>query len=157
MKQTHLLNTGKLGATVLVVAGTLILLGCSGDQAMTSPTAPSGGGQGAMAVQLGLWGGGGVRLEVGATEARIEFVCAHAVLGAPIFLDDLGSFAATGTYFPEGPGPIRAGDEQGRPASILGRVTGDMMKLSVTLDEGNEFIGSYELQRNKGGPVYKCQ
>jgi len=157
MRPNHEMRIGKFAVATLVVAGVIAVVGCSGDQAMTSPTSPGGGGQGASMVQIGHWGGSGITLDVSDSEARLELACAHALLSAPIPLDSIGSFTAPGTYFPEGMGPIPDGDVQGHPATFLGRVTGDVMKLSVTLDEGNEFVGSFELVRNQAGRVIKCQ
>lgn len=157
MNRNHVMRFRTLGAITLLVLSGSVLLGCSGDKAMTSPTAPGGGGASAASVQIGLWGGNGIKLDVSDTEARVDFACAHAVLGAPIPLDSIGSFFASGTYFREGPGPISEPDVQGTPATFLGRVTGDFMKLSVTLDEDNKFIGSFELQRNKSSRIIKCQ
>ncbi len=157
MRPDYEVGIGKLGVTALVVVSAVVLIGCSGDQAMTSPTSPGGGGQSASVVQFGRWGGSGITLDVSESEARIEFACAHALLGAPIPLDAIGSFTAPGTYFPEGPGPVHDEDLQGHPATFIGRVTGDFMKLSVTLDEGNEYVGTFELKRNLSGRVIKCQ
>jgi len=156
MRPNHEMRIGKFAVATLVVVGAIVLIGCSGDQAMTSPTSPGGGGQSAT-IQTGLWGGSGIMLNVSDTEARIEFACAHATLGAPIPIDSIGSFDATGLYFPEGPGPVHDGDVDGHPATFLGRVTGDHMKLSVTLNEGNEFVGSFDLVRGETVRVIKCQ
>ena len=157
MRPNFEMRIAKLGIAALAVTSAIVLIGCSGDQAMTSPTSPGGGGQSASMVQIGHWGGSGIMLDVSDTEARLEFACAHALLGAPIPLDSIGSFTAPGTYFPEGMGPIPDEDLQGHPATFLGRVTGDVMKLSVTLDEGNEFVGIFELVSNQTGRVIKCQ
>jgi hypothetical protein len=158
MRPKYEMRIGKLGVAALVVASAVVLLGCSGDQAMTAPTSPGGGGsQGATVVLSGNWGGSGVVMEVGDTQVRIEFACARAILAAPISLDASGTFTVAGTYYPEGPGPIHQGDEDGKPATFLGRVSGNMMKLAVTIDENSQFVGTYGLEHGKSVQVHKCQ
>jgi hypothetical protein len=118
-------------------------------------------------VDDGTWGGRGVRLDVGASGARLEFDCAHGRINGPFALDRAGRFEARGTYTREG-GPARVGADVPdgvRPAdegaetfeaSYAGRVEAGKMTLSVTLSPGGARLGPFRLARGEQATLVKC-
>jgi hypothetical protein len=104
----------------------------------------------------GLWGGDHIRFEVTEGGARIDFDCAHAAVEGRIFVDGAGRFSASGTYYHERGGPVREGEEaRGEAVRLSGRVGGSLMKLNVT--RAGTSLGSFDLNRDKEGRVFKCR
>jgi hypothetical protein len=103
----------------------------------------------------GTWGGTGVRLEVGAGGAEVEFDCAHGTLGR-LALDAGGGFDVAGTFTRERGGPVRSDEEPEKlPARYSGKVEGDRMTLRVAA-EGIEETLTYTLTRGNAGRLRKC-
>ena len=104
----------------------------------------------------GTWGGEHAALTVTATNATIEFDCAHGALPAPIALAD-GAFDVMGDYFPEHGGPIRIDDPVVRqPARYSGSINGRTMTLRVRLIESAQDVGTFTLALGSNGRVFKC-
>ena len=107
-------------------------------------------------VPIGTWGGEHAALTVTATDATIEFDCAHGALPAPIAIT-AGAFDANGDYFPEHGGPIRIDEPTVRqPARYGGSITGRTMTLRVRVIETAQDVGTYTLTLGTSGRVFKC-
>lgn len=116
----------------------------------------SGGGSGGKSVAAGTWGGRGVRLQVSASGADIEYDCAHGTIGK-MTLDAAGRFDAQGTHAAERGGPVRADEEaKGQPARYTGRIEGKTMTLRVVLTGTNQTVGTFTLTHGDEGRLVKC-
>ncbi|CAN5752414.1 hypothetical protein BH18ACI4_BH18ACI4_25650 [soil metagenome] len=110
------------------------------------------------AVKAETWGGEHVRIEFNDGDARVEFDCAHGTLTDPLKTDSEGRFTLNGTYVREGPGPIRLNVPRvSQPARYSGRIKGDEMSLSVTLNNSSQEIGTFTLTRGSEGLIRKCR
>lgn len=106
-------------------------------------------------VAAGAWGGAGVRLEVGAAGAEVEFDCAHGTLGR-LALDAGGGFDVAGTFTRERGGPARSGEEPEKlPARYSGKVEGEKMSLRVVAEGLDETL-DFTLTRGDAGSLRKC-
>ena len=106
---------------------------------------------------VGTWGGLGVRIDVSVIGATIEYDCAHGTIDQPIVADRDGRFSVTGTHIREHGGPIRVDETPDRhPARYDGQVTGNSMRLSVTLTDSNQMIGPFDATLNGSPRVVKC-
>jgi len=105
----------------------------------------------------GLWGGTGIKIEVGSKSATVEYDCANGSILGPLSVDKKGHFNWHGTLVREHGGPIRS-DEVAKqePAIYAGSVKGDTMSLTVTLARTNEAIGPFSLKRGSAGRLRKC-
>jgi hypothetical protein len=107
-------------------------------------------------VPNGTWGGDHASLTVTATNATIEFDCAHGALPAPIALTD-GAFDTAGDYFPEHGGPIRVDEPVVRqPARYSGSINARTMTLRVRVAETSQDVGTFTLTLGTNGRVFKC-
>jgi hypothetical protein len=123
----------------------LALSGCGG------ASRPSG------LVPQGSWGGDHVELVLGAAHGTIEFDCAHGTMQGPIPVDPDGAFHATGTFVREHGGPIRDGEPLDQhPARYIGTTDGRRMTLTVTLSDGSQQIGTFELVLGGPARLLKC-
>lgn len=107
-----------------------------------------------LALAHGTWGGSHIEMTVGPDGATFEMDCAHGAIREPVSVGKDGRFRASGTYAPEHGGPVREGDEEGRPAVYEGRVEGKTMTLVIRV--GEEEIGTYELTQGRSGRIRKC-
>jgi hypothetical protein len=105
---------------------------------------------------VGLWGGKGISVTVGATGATVEFDCGRGSLDAPLALDGSGNFAIAGTYVAEG-GATMQDPPPPRPARYAGAIAGQTMTLTVTLTDDNQEIGTYTLGLAQPAEIRKCQ
>ena len=117
---------------------------------------PSVAGE-ARRIVSGLWGGDHVRMMVSDMGARLEYDCAVGTIDQPIVLDASGRFTAKGSYTPERGGPSRDGSTAVARARYVGRVGGDTMKLTVTLETGKEPVGVFTLKRGDDVLLTKCR
>ena len=104
----------------------------------------------------GNWGGADLLLTLTPTGGTAEFDCAHGAISSPLQVDGLGNFDVPGTFIQEG-GPSRLGD--GRPvypARYAGRITGNVMKLTVTRTDSVVSLGTFTLERDGQARVFKC-
>ena len=113
----------------------------------------AGGGR----VPTGTWGATSLRLEVTAQGATTEYDCAHGTIDEPLVTDRDGRFTAAGTHVREHGGPIRQDEQPDRhPARYQGQLTGDTMRLTVTLTDVSQDIGTFTLTRGATGRIVKC-
>jgi len=89
--------------------------------------------------------------------ARLEFDCAGGTIDQPIVLDTSGRFTVKGSYSPEHGGPRRRESPAAARARYLGRVNGDVMQLTVTLESGDERVGTFRLKRDANVLLTKCR
>lgn len=108
-------------------------------------------------IPAGVWGGAHIRLEVKDGGAEIEFDCAHGTIEQAIALDVEGRFDVKGNYFVQHAGPVRRGEENGRPAHYTGKIEGDTMTLTATLTDNSDTVGPFTLTRGSRGNVFKCR
>lgn len=108
-------------------------------------------------LSAGEWGGKHISLEVTANGASLDFDCARGEINQAIVLDSNGRFNVQGTYTREGPGPTRAGEDQGSTARYSGSVNGDTMTLSVAPANSTNQNNTFTLTRGKAGRVWKCK
>ena len=108
-------------------------------------------------LQIGVWGGQHVRMEVTRDGAQLDFDCAHASINQPLKLDRSGRFDARGLYAQEHGGPVRADESQeGQPARFRGRLKGKTLTLTIVTDGSRETIGPYTLRFGQEPRVVKC-
>jgi hypothetical protein len=103
----------------------------------------------------GVWGGDHVRMEIAGERASLEFDCATGTIGQPIVLDGSGRFSAKGSYAPEH-GPRRE-RETSTSAVYAGRVSGETMTLTITLEAGAQRVGRFTLTRDREPLLTKCR
>ena len=108
-------------------------------------------------VPPGLWGGAHVRMVVGTEDARLEYDCASGTIDRPIVLDATGRFSATGSHSSERGGPRREGQAAVARARYVGRIRGNTMTLTVTLEDPKQRIGVFTLARNDDTLLTKCR
>lgn len=107
----------------------------------------------------GRWGGPHVELTFdSAGSAVAEYDCAHGTLAAPITDLGDGRFTATGVHVIEHGGPVIDGEPpDAHPAIYAGRLRGDRLQLTVTLQDGSrQEIGPFELVRGAPGMLFRC-
>jgi hypothetical protein len=110
------------------------------------------------AVRTGAWGGEHISLEVTDGGATAEFDCGRAVIPHALKLDRRGRFDVGGTYHEERGGPVRQGaQDAAHPARFAGRVRGGEMRLTVTLTDEKEIIGSFTLVHGREPSLVKCR
>lgn len=129
---------------VASVALVLVAAGCA-------PTAAD------MSVPSGRWGGVGIQLDVTAQGATMEYDCAHGTIDQPIIADRDGRFSATGVHVREHGGPIRLDEPPDRhPARYDGRLAERSMRLTVTLLDAPQSVGTFDLSLGGLARVVKC-
>ena len=109
-------------------------------------------------IPKGTWGGLHISMEVADGSATIEYDCARGTIDGPLKLDRGGRFSFGGTHAREHGGPIRS-DEQpdSHPARYTGWTDGKTMKLTVTLLDTKETVGTFTLVHGNAGRVFKCR
>ena len=136
---------GRLDARIAVSIVCAALTGCG------TPAAPD------VAVATGSWGGVSIRLDVAATGATIEYDCAHGTIDQPLVADRDGRFSAKGTHVREHGGPVRIDEPLDRhPAQYAGQVSGASMRLTVTLLDTPQVVGTFDAVFGVNGRVLKC-
>ena len=106
---------------------------------------------------IGVWGGVGIRLDLTAQGAAIEYDCAHGTIDQPVVADRNGRFSATGVHVREHGGPIRADEPSDRhPARYDGEVTGRSMRLTVMLLDVAQSLGPFDLTLGGAARIAKC-
>lgn len=107
----------------------------------------------------GTWGGVHAELTFDtAGNAVAEYDCAHGTLDAPVTDLGDGRFTATGLHVIEFGGPeIEGVPPDAHPAIYAGRLRGDRLELTVTLQDGErQEIGPFELLRGAPGTLFRC-
>src|SRR5262249_37313245 len=108
-------------------------------------------------IKAGRWGGPHVAMMVTAERTDIEFDCGSASVDGAIPLDREGSFAVTGTFVQERPGPTRPEGPPRRPMRMTGSVKDDSMDMRMTLTDQNEDVGSFTLAFGADARLVKCK
>ena len=109
------------------------------------------------APQTTIWGGDHVEMEVTASDARLEFDCAHGTIDEPLRADSKGAFQAKGTLTPERSGPSRDGASRTAKVTYSGTIAGDAMTLRIGADGQDPQGTTYQLTRDRRGNVRKCR
>lgn len=104
----------------------------------------------------GTWGGPSIQMTVSPEGAALDLDCAHGAIDGPIAVGSDGRFRASGTYAVEHGGPVREGEEKGRPAVYEGRVEGKKLTLVILIAEGKQEVGTFELTQGRFGRIMKC-
>jgi hypothetical protein len=129
-----------LGASIALIAA------CNG------PAHPNG----LTSVPLGTWGGEHISLVVQEGGATILFDCAHGSVEEHMALDASGRFDVRGSFVPErgGPGP---GDSLGaHPSRYAGSTDGRTMRLTVTLSDTSQSMGSFTASLGESPRLVRC-
>jgi hypothetical protein len=127
-----------LGALLATAAGP-----CAKD--LAGPIAPS------------EWGGEHIGLTVSANGGALEYDCASGTIDQPIVSATNGNFIAQGTHTPGHGGPIMVGEVPDRhPAQYEGWTDGETMRLSVTLTDTGQKLGTFTLVRGQSPRVFRC-
>jgi hypothetical protein len=108
-------------------------------------------------VPPGPWGGEHVRMIVNSSGAVLEYDCATGRIDRPLILDAKGGFNAQGSYVPEHGGPRRDDDAGATGARYVGRVRGETMRLTVTLEQTKTPVGVFTLTRGGDPLLTKCR
>jgi len=128
-----------------ILAGCLVLVSCGSPLQPDTRPAP------------GAWGGAGIRLDVTAVGATIEYDCAHGTIDQPIILDRSGGFSVMGTHVREHGGPIRIDEAPDRhPARYDGEVSGNVMRFTVTLLDAIQSVGPFSAALGVAPRLVKC-
>ena len=117
----------------------------------------------------GTWAGPGIQLTVSEDGASLEYDCAHGTIDQRVTLDANGDFDLSGTYQTETGGPNQlsiAPEEASSPPSkkvisgyaarYNGKVTGQTMTLSVTLNDRQHPVGTFKLVYGASSKLRKC-
>jgi hypothetical protein len=103
------------------------------------------------------WGGEHIGLKISATGATLEYDCASGTIDQPIVATTDGNFVAQGTHTRGHGGPTRMDEIPDRhPARYDGWTDGETMRLSVTLTDTGDKLGSYTLVRGQTPRVFRC-
>jgi len=108
-------------------------------------------------VRSGQWAGQHIVMTVGATSTDIEFDCGRATVPGTIDTSRDGTFAATGTFLQERPGPSTPDGPAKRPMRLSGAVDRDTMNVSFTLSDTNEDLGTFSLTFGGTARLVKCK
>jgi hypothetical protein len=106
-------------------------------------------------VTRGDWGGSEVAMSVTENGATIQFDCANGTITKKLGTKRDGTFTAEGTYMRNGPGPIRVGQE-GLAVTFKGKVTGQVMKLTMTDVKTGEILGDYTVTKGQSTRLHRC-
>ncbi|HEU4821021.1 MAG TPA: hypothetical protein VFS87_07690 [Qipengyuania sp.] len=129
---------------VLVLLIGVSLTGCA---ALPAPTGPV----------TGRWGGEHVGLTLDATGGTVEYDCAAGRIDEPIVPDTNGGFNAGGSHTPNTGGPERVGEPRPNyPARYTGTVSGDTMRLQVTLPGRDLEMPPLVLRRGVEPQLTRC-
>ena len=130
--------TAGLVSLCLVAAGP-----CAPD--LAGPVAPS------------EWGGDHIGLTISGAGGALEYDCASGTIDQKIVAAPDGNFTAIGTHTRGHGGPIRQDEIPDRhPARYEGWTDGETMRLSVTLTDTGDKLGTYALVRGQSPHVFKC-
>jgi hypothetical protein len=106
---------------------------------------------------VGEWGGPHLALVLTDNGGTLEYDCAHGTVEPGWTISSEGLLTASGEHVQEHGGPVREGEDVvPRPARYDGFLSGDRLLLTVTLTDSARVLGTFDLERGKTGPVYKC-
>jgi len=128
------------------------VLACAVAAGCANPGAPDG------RPAVGLWGGTGIRMDISAAGATIEYDCAHGTIDHPIVADRSGRFSVVGTHVREHGGPIRIDEPppDSHPARYDGELSGSTMQFTVTLLDTNQSVGPFSAALGVTPRLVKC-
>ncbi len=127
----------------LAAAAMLVLAACG-----TMSQAPS--------ALSGQWGGPRVGLVLVGGLGKLEYDCASGTIDQPVMPGRDGRFTAAGTHIRGQGGPERVGQVfTAVRATYAGRVEGEAMTLTVTLEDGT-VIGPHRLRRGAEPQLMRC-
>ena len=98
-----------------------------------------------------------MRMAVTNEGARLEYDCGSGTIDEPIVLDRTGRFNAIGSHTSEHGGPRREGQSAVARARYVGRIRGNTMTLTVTLENPTQRVGVFTLTRNNDALLTKCR
>lgn len=128
---------------LLALAALLALSAC--ESMSQAPTALSG-----------QWGAPSVGLVLAGGLGKLEYDCAFGTIDEPVIPAPDGRFTVAGTHVPGQGGPIRVGQIfTTHRATYQGRVSGAVMTLTATLDNGT-VLGPYTLTRGAEPQIVRC-
>jgi hypothetical protein len=106
---------------------------------------------------MGTWGGDHIALSITADGATLEYDCAHGAISEPLTTRFNRTFEAAGTHVFEHGGPIRQDEEPDiHPARYTGRIDRKTMRLTITLTDRDQTIGTFELHKGEAPRLFKC-
>ncbi len=109
------------------------------------------------AVPPGSFGGTGIIAIVEKDGVKIEFDCADGVITKQLKVDKKGFFKILGLHKGPNVGPARQTDaSKSQPVYFEGQITGNVMKLKVTVIKTNEVIGEFTLRRDARPFMQRC-
>ncbi len=110
-----------------------------------------------VAVKTGIWGGDGVIFEVKEKSVTIQYGCADGQIEQAFITDTAGNFTVNGYHTRQSGGPVLIDSQPSRQlARYEGKITGDKMRLKVTLTASKEVIGEFVLQRGNIPEITRC-
>lgn len=110
------------------------------------------------AVEISSWGGKEIGLQVKENSVSVRYVCADGEIPGKLMVNANGEFSADGYHVRLRPGPTRVdGQTEKQPARFQGAISGNTMKLKVSLKETGEQIADFTLEKNKDPQIHRCQ
>lgn len=104
----------------------------------------------------GDWGGQHVGMSIEGGIARLEYDCASGTIDSWIVPGPEGRFRANGTHMPGQGGPVRVGQIfTTHRAEYIGTVQGDVMELTVRLEDG-DVLGPFSLTQSQPPQITRC-
>ena len=108
-------------------------------------------------VAVGSWGGSHVVLMLEDSGGSLDYDCAHGTIEPGWTLTDDGVFTGVGEHFIERGGPVQEGEIlPARPAAYEGTIDEDRMRLTVTLTDSAQVVGTFDLRRGDEGQIFRC-
>jgi hypothetical protein len=108
-------------------------------------------------VAIGAWGGLHVVLVLEESGGSLDYDCGHGTIEPGWTLTDEGRFSGVGEHFVEHGGPVQDGEVlAARPAVYEGTIDDDSMRLTVTLTDSAQVVGTFELRRGAEGQIVRC-
>ena len=105
---------------------------------------------------VGDWGGVHIGAHFTTSGATLDYDCASGTIDEQVIPGRDGRFGALGTHSPGHGGPVRIDERPVRLAArYAGRVEGDRMTLSATLDNGTP-LGPFVLIRGGEARIMRC-
>lgn len=95
---------------------------------------------------VGSWGGPVVSLTLARAGGALTYQCGTGTIDSTWTLDSDGRFIGTGQHY-FGGGPAPSGGRPPRAARYAGRIDGNSLTLTVTLEGPAETLGRYALVR----------
>ena len=132
---------GRLGRLTAATAITAITASCD-DLTITT-------------LEFTTWGGTHIGLVITVSGGTVEYDCAEGEILEPIRITN-GRFDVLGLHYLGMGGPIGVDRVHPRPARYQGTVDGDKMRMTVTLTDTKEQVGTFDLVRGANPHVVKC-